>query len=123
LEKLIQRFGHVVRPPAWFPGEKQLDESIPERARSYLEQAISSVSAPSGAVMLAASTVDAMVTAKGYKEGTLNTRIEKAKGDNLTTAEMAEWTHEIRLNANDQRHDEEEAQLAQQRDAVLRRSH
>jgi hypothetical protein len=79
----------VVEPIEYFPGEKQLDDSIPERARAYLDQAISSIHAPSGAVMLAASSVDAMLKAKGYKEGTLYTRIKKAEEDHLITAEMA----------------------------------
>src|SRR5205809_7840868 len=42
------------------------DEVIPARARSYLDQAISSLHAPAGAVMLAASAVDAMLKSKSY---------------------------------------------------------
>ena len=107
----------VVEPIEYFPGEKQLDDSIPERARAYLDQAISSIHAPSGAVMLAASSVDAMLKAKGYKEGSLYTRIDRAKEDHLITSEMSEWAHEVRLDANDQRHDDEEAPLPEQGDA------
>jgi hypothetical protein len=67
--------------------------------------------------MLAASSVDAMLKAKGYKEGKLYTRIEKALEDHLITPEMADWAHEVRLDANDQRHDDEEAPLPEQSDA------
>jgi hypothetical protein len=67
--------------------------------------------------MLAASSVDAMLKAKGYKEGKLYTRIEKALEDHLITPEMSDWAHEVRLDANDQRHDDEEAPLPEQSDA------
>jgi hypothetical protein len=48
---------------------------IPDRAREYLEQAISSISAPAGAIMLAASSVDAMLKEKGLNSGKLYSRI------------------------------------------------
>jgi Domain of unknown function (DUF4145) len=107
----------LLRPGQWFPGEKQIDDSIPERARAYLDQAISSIHAPSGAVMLAATSVDAMLKSKGYKDGSLYSRIDKAKEDHLITPEMADWAHEVRLDANDQRHADEEAPLPKQDDA------
>ena len=53
-----------------FPGVTVLDDSIPDPARSYLQQAIDSLHSPAGAVMLAASSVDAMLRAKNYKDGT-----------------------------------------------------
>lgn len=104
-------------PREWFPGEKALEDSIPNPARAYLDQAISSVHAPAGAVMLAASSVDAMLKVKGYKEGSLFKRIEKAAEDHLITRDMAAWAHEIRLDANDQRHADEEATLPDANDA------
>jgi hypothetical protein len=83
----------------------------------FLTQALDAMHTPSGAVMLAASSVDAMLKAKGYKEGVLNSRIIKAAADNLITAEMAEWAHEVRLDANDQRHADEDAPLPTEADA------
>ena len=68
-------------------------------------------SAPAGAVMLAASSVDAMLKEKGYNEGSLYARIGQARDDHLITADMAEWAHEVRLDANDQRHADEAAAL------------
>jgi len=100
-----------------FPGEKELDNSIPDRAKAYLGQAESSIHTPAGAVMLAASAVDAMLKNKGYKDGSLDSRIKQAAKDYLITAEMAAWFHEIRLDANDQRHSDEDAQLPSTNDA------
>jgi len=67
---------------AIYPSPLEVDEMLPERARQYLEQAINSINAPAGAVMLAASAVDAMLKAKGLKEGSLS-RIKKAAEEHL----------------------------------------
>ena len=90
---------------------------MPDRAREFLEQAIASVHAPAGAVMLTASAVDAMLKDKGYKDGNLNARIDAASKDNLITKEMASWAHDIRLDANDQRHADENSPLPNAADA------
>lgn len=79
--------------------------------RESLSQAIGSQHAPAGAVMLTGSAVDAMLKDKGYKDGTLNAQIDATAKDHLITAEMAAWAHEIRLNANDQRHADESTPL------------
>ncbi len=94
-----------------WPQGDLLSDSIPERARSFLKQGTESLHAPSAAQILAASAVDAMLKAKGYKAGVLNSRIKQAATDGLITAEMAEWAHEVRLDANDQRHSDEDAPL------------
>ncbi len=100
-----------------WPAPAEVAETVPPRAREFLTQAISSLSAPAGAVMLGASAVDAMLKDKGYKEGNLNSRIASAAKDHLITAEMATWAHEIRLDANDQRHADESAALPDASDA------
>ncbi len=61
--------------------------------------------------MLCASAVDAMLKAKGYTSGNLYGRINKAADDHLITEGMKEWAHEVRLDANDQRHADEAAAL------------
>jgi len=61
--------------------------------------------------MLTASAIDSMLKDKGYKVGNLNSRIDSAAADHLITDEMARWAHEIRLDANDQRHADETAPL------------
>lgn len=100
-----------------YPEATGIDASIPERARTYLDQAINSFSAPAGAVMLAASAVDAMLKAKDLKEGSLFSRIDKAAADHLITSEMAGWAHQVRLDANDQRHSDEAVALPTAADA------
>ncbi len=100
-----------------FPQSSSIDDDIPERPRVFLKQAYESLHAPSGAVMLAASAVDAMLKLRGYTESSLYTRIEKAAEDHLLTKEMAEWAHAVRLDANDQRHADESALLPSSADA------
>ena len=63
------------------------------------------------------AAISRMLKDKGYKEGSLNSRINKAAEDHLITSEMAAWAHEIRLDANDQRHADEGAALPTQDDA------
>ncbi|MBF8766706.1 DUF4145 domain-containing protein [Pseudomonas putida] len=100
-----------------WPTPTAVDAAVPGRAKQYLEQAISSVHAPSGAVMLAASSVDAMLKEKGLKQGNLYGRINEAAKQHLITEEMATWAHEVRLDANDERHADEEAELPSTGDA------
>ncbi len=66
---------------------------------------------------MCASAVDAMLKAKDDEKGTLNERIKKAIGDQLLTKEMGEWAHHIRLEANDQRHADEDVGFPTQEDA------
>jgi hypothetical protein len=101
-----------------WPAPQAVPEELPDRAQAYLTQAISSIHAPVGAVVTAASAVDAMLKSKGYKEGSLYSRIDAAARDHLITTEMAAWAHEVRLEANDQRHADEEAPLPTQEDAA-----
>ena len=100
-----------------YPKLDDIDESIPEKAREYLRQAVGSLKTPAGAVMLAACAVDAMLKDKGYKDGSLKSRIDTAAEEHLITADMAAWAHEVRLDANDQRHADEEATLPDEADA------
>lgn len=94
-----------------YPTPVQVDDALPPTAKEYLTQAIDSLHAPAGSVMLCASAVDAMLKSKGYTAGSLYTRINKAADDHLITEGMKEWAHEVRLDANDQRHADETATL------------
>jgi hypothetical protein len=100
-----------------YPKLDRVDANVPDVAREYLRQAVESLHAPAGAVMLAASSVDAMLKSKGYKEASLYARIDKAKDDHLITTDMAAWAHEVRLDANDQRHADENTVLSTESDA------
>lgn len=100
-----------------YPKGTEIDPTIPARAREYLRQARESIHSPAGSVILSASAVDAMLKKKGYSEGSLFNRINKAKEEHLITDSMADWAHEVRLDANEQRHDEESVPLPNEDDA------
>lgn len=101
-----------------WPNALSVSDTLPPRARDYMTQAMESLNAPAGAVMLTASAIDAMLKDKGLKDGTLNSRIDDAAKSHLITSEMAAWAHEIRLEANDQRHADETASLPSGADAI-----
>ncbi|EOG6905721.1 DUF4145 domain-containing protein [Flavobacterium psychrophilum] len=100
-----------------YPKIKTVDSALPTKAKAFLHQANETIHSPSGSIMLSASCVDAMLKAKGYKEGSLYKRIEKAAEEHLITAEMAKWAHQVRLDANDERHADENAELPNTNDA------
>ena len=108
---------HNAEVGEYFPTSLQVDAELPERPRAYLQQAQDSLHAPAGAVMLAASAVDSMLKLKGYVDGSLYTRIEKAATDHVITKDMATWAHEVRLDANDQRHADDAVTLPNEEDA------
>jgi hypothetical protein len=96
------------RIEAIFPRAKAVAIDLPPSARQYLKQAMDSMASPDAAVLMAGSAVDAMLKAKGYKKGSLFTRIKMARDEGLLTPDMAEWAHEVRLVSNDTRHADEE---------------
>lgn len=100
-----------------FPSVDEINIAVPARAKSYLEQARNSLHAPSGAIMLSASSIDAMLKEKGYREGNLYNRINTAAKDHLITESMALWAHQIRLDANDERHADDNYEMPDQQDA------
>lgn len=100
-----------------YPEPEKVDDKIPSPADTYLSQALESMHAPAGAIMLAASSVDAMLKAKEYKNGSLYKRIDQAAEDHVITSGMAEWAHEVRLDANAQRHADEDEPLPSEREA------
>lgn len=102
---------------AVFPESPDVEAELPEQARAYLSQAVDSIHAPAGAVMLSASAVDAMLKAKGLVEGTLYSRIRAGVEQHILTPDMEHWAHNIRLDANDQRHADADAGLPTEEDA------
>jgi hypothetical protein len=100
-----------------YPFRGDLSASIPERPREFLHQARESLAQPVGAVMLCGSAVDAMLKDKGFKDGTLFHRIDRAASDHLITPDIAKWAHQVRLDANDQRHADEAAPFPTVQDA------
>lgn len=100
-----------------YPESKIVDPVIPEQAREYLKQAIDSLHAPAGSIMLSSSSVDAMLKAKGYTKDGLYPRIKKAVEDQLITDGMAKWAHLVRLEANEQRHADETFSMPTEQEA------
>ena len=117
LVSAVSYSGRTEHVAAVYPPEESTSEDLPAKARSFLQQAMESIHAPAGAVMLAASSIDAMLKEKGYKDGTLNSRIIQAAKDHVITEDMAKWAHQVRLEANDQRHSDEGAELPTEADA------
>lgn len=71
--------------------------------------------------MLAGSAVDALLKEKGYTAGSVYERINKAVEDHVLTADMAEWAHAVRLEANRPRHadlDEPHATAAEAKQSI-----
>ena len=81
-----------------------LDIDLPDRPKNYLNQAIESLQAPDGAIMLAAASIDAMLKLSGLVDGSLYVRIEKAVKTGLLTKGMSDWAHAVRLESNKPRH-------------------
>lgn len=100
-----------------YPRTTIVDSSLPEKARVFLSEANETIHSPSGSIMLSASCVDAMLKAKGYIKGSLYSRIEEAVKKHLITKEMGEWAHQVRLDANDERHADENSNLPKTSDA------
>ena len=107
----------AVRIREVYPSLETAAKELPERAHRFLQQALESKHAPDGALMLAASSIDAMLKDKGYKDGSLFSRIEKAHDNGLLTAEMRDWAHEIRISANEPRHADDNYEGANEKDA------
>jgi hypothetical protein len=101
------------------PAPASVADQVPPRAREYLRQAQETLGQAAGSVMLSASAIDAMLKAKGLRDGSLYARIDKAATDHVITSDMAKWAHQVRLDANDQRHADEAAPLPTEQDAKV----
>lgn len=100
-----------------FPKGRTINENIPDRARRHLREAMDTLSSPAASIVASASAVDAMLKARTYRDGSLYTRIDQAAAEHLITSDMALWAHQVRLDANDQRHADEEAPFPEISDA------
>ncbi|MBX7514901.1 DUF4145 domain-containing protein [Qipengyuania sp. GH38] len=89
---------------AMFPPLPDVSAELPERAQTYLRQAHETKASPDACAVMSASAVDAMLKAKGYEKGSIYERINAARDAHLLTADMAEWAHHVRLEANRPRH-------------------
>lgn len=100
--------GNEILVEELFPSPKQAHEDLPQVAKVFLQQAYETLHAPDAAAVMAGSAVDAMLKDRGYKDGSLYSRIDKALADNVLTKGMADWAHEVRLGSNRPRHADED---------------
>ncbi len=101
----------------FYPKIQVLDESIPDRAKKYLYEAINTVHSPSASVVVCNSSVDAMLKELGYTDGSIYHRIEEATANHYITEDMRNWAHTIRISANEQRHSDLDSELPTMEDA------
>jgi hypothetical protein len=101
------QFPHTTEISHSFPQSQTVDETLPATARRYLQQAYESLHAPDAAAVMAASAVDAMLKAQGFKDGTLYARIDAAVQAHILTDGMGKWAHAVRLEANNVRHSDD----------------
>jgi hypothetical protein len=87
-----------------YPAPKLAHNDIPDVARRFLQQAFDVLHAPDAAAVMAGSAVDAMLKERAYTEGSLYSRIDKARADGILTQGMADWAHAVRLGSNRPRH-------------------
>jgi hypothetical protein len=100
-----------------YPSVESIPNNMPQKAQRFYKQSMESMHAPDGAIMLAASAIDAMLKDKGFSDGSLYSRIELAAKNHLLTEQMKEWAHEIRLSANEPRHADDNFEGASKEDA------
>jgi hypothetical protein len=100
-----------------YPASEGIDGTIPSRPREYLRQAAETIGQAMASIMMSAGAVDSMLKQKGLTKGSLYTRIDEAASKHFITGDMAKWAHQVRLDANDQRHADEKAPMPSQDDA------
>ncbi|WP_192937444.1 DUF4145 domain-containing protein [Sinorhizobium meliloti] len=101
-----------------FPKVRTVHEDIPDRARTYLQQAVETLHAPDAAAVMSGSAVDAMLKAIGFEKGSVYKRIDEAVAAQKLTASMGEWAHQVRLGSNRPRHADEDHPHVSQEEAT-----
>jgi len=115
----VQTGAPLTQQAHWIvPTVVTISSDIPQAAARYLTQARETLASPSASVVMSASAVDAMLKERGYRDGKLYGRIQKAETDGVLTKDMAAWAHEIRLDANDERHADQDASAMTGEDAA-----
>src|SRR5262249_14840509 len=100
-----------------YPYIEEIDTVIPSRPREYLLQAREGLGQAMASIVMSAGAVDSMLKDKQLVAGSLYCRIDEAAATHLITPDMAKWAHQIRLDANDQRHADESAAMPTKEDA------
>ena len=84
-----------------YPESKALHKAIPKTAREYLTQAMNSIQAPAGAIMLAASAVDAMLKDQKFTGSSLLSRIKQATENGTIPSSLGTWSEKVRLESSE----------------------
>lgn len=92
-----------------WPSGHTFSDDIPDVPRDFLNQAAETLTSPRASVVMSAGAVDSMLKERGLKDGSLYSRIQDAVKAHLLTPEIGAWAHDVRLDANDQRHADEAA--------------
>ena len=95
--------GNTLHCEIW-PESNGLSDDIPAEPLDYLMQTGETLNSPRASVVTSAGAVDAMLKARGLTDGSLYKRIDEAVTTGILTTDMAEWAHDVRLDANDQLH-------------------
>lgn len=81
-----------------------LSGHIPKNAKTHLSEAREITSQPSACIMSCANAVNAMLIEKEVEGTQLYNRLKNAEKSGLLSAEVSLWGHQVRLDANDERH-------------------
>lgn len=87
---------------------RDLSWHIPANAKQHLAEARDITSQPSACIMSCANAINAMLIAKKVEGGNLYPRLKNAQDAGILSKEVALWGHQVRLDANEERHPDEE---------------
>jgi hypothetical protein len=99
------------------PAPRTISELFPAKVKHFMAQAQETLTSPSASVLMSAAAVDAILKNKGLTSGSLYKRIEQAASTGIITKEMATLAHDVRLDANDERHADDNAHPPSDSDA------
>ncbi len=81
-----------------------LSTNIPELSRDFLREARDGVFNPRSCIMVCASAVQAMLAEKKIEATSIYRSLNKAVKEGVLSEDLAKWGHQVRLEANEQRH-------------------
>lgn len=94
---------------AMYPRPRVPPADLPDQVKQLLSEAGDTLHAPGLSIIGSSRAVQSMLHARNIKTGTLYARIDQAAAEHLVTEDMKAWAHEVRLDANTERHLEEGA--------------
>ena len=95
------------RPDPEVPGIARRRRFTADYKQRIVREAEECLHSPSLSIMGSASAVDAMLKAREFKSGSISARLKEAVEALVITKDVAAWGHDVRLEANAQRHADE----------------